>query len=326
MESMRILAPGPWTLPCLAAGAALAALLLEAAVRGLVRTLPTYRRHLALFLLLSLAGAARGPLGFLAAAAGAVLGLGISCLPLLFLRWTRGLSWRRGTPRRPDPDRPLVIVADPHWSGELTGLRKATEALPGADWLFLGDTFDVWVGLPGMGTPLQADFLEWVDGRRREGRWVGFWMGNREYFLDGLSRHFDYMGEGIGGGLPGEGLAFEHGDLVNARDGAYRVWNLVSRSGVVWALARILPAGRARALADALERKLRTTNRAYKLTFPREAFRAAAQAQGDATFLTGHFHTFEQEGNGFALPWAHDGNFMVWTGRQIQPFPPTPGP
>lgn len=320
---MRSLAHGIQTLSpaCLLGGAALAALAAEVALRNAVRTLPVYRRHLGLFLVLAAAGALRGPAGAGAGAAGAVLGLGLSCLPILAVRWTRGLSWRRGADRRPDPDRPLVIVADPHWSEGLTGLREACAALPEADWLFLGDAFDVWVGLPGMGSPLQAEFLDWVDARRRAGRWVGFWMGNREYFLDGLSGRFDLMGEGLGGGLPGEGLAFEHGDLINHRDRAYRAWNLVSRSGAVWALARILPARWARALAATLERRLRTTNRAYKLAFPREAFRAAARAHPRSTFLTGHFHTHEQELNGVALPWAHDGNFMLWRRGQLQPLP-----
>lgn len=315
--------PAPWipTPPRLLAGAALLALGAELALRGGIRTLPTYRRHLGIFLALGLAGGCLGPRGILPALGGAFLGLGLSCLHLLVRRWTRGLSWRRGTCRRPDPARPLVIVADPHWSEGLTGLEPATRALPEADWLFLGDTFDVWVGLPGMQTPLQMAFMDWVDGRRKAGRWVGLWMGNRDYFLDGFSKRFDYLGEGIGGGLPEEGLAFEHGDLINARDAAYRLWNLVSRSGPVWLFARLLPPRKAHALADALERRMRTTNRTYKLRFPREAFRSAAQAHHPATFITGHFHTHEQEGNGTALPWAHDGNFMLWVDGRLQPLP-----
>jgi len=211
-------------------------------------------------------------------------------------------------------------VADPHWSEGLTGLEEATLAHPQADWLFLGDTFDVWVGIPGMETPLQEAFLAWVDRRRAQGRWVGFWLGNREYFLDGCSGRFDLMGEGIGGGLPQEALAWEHGDLINTADWRYRTWNLISRSGVMWLVARLLPRAAARALAAKLEKSMRTTNRSYKLAFPREAFHAAALAHAPETFITGHFHTHEQEANGTALPWAHDGNFMVWQNRGIKPL------
>jgi UDP-2,3-diacylglucosamine pyrophosphatase LpxH len=251
---------------------------------------------------------------------GTVLGLAASCLPFLYTRRLAGLSWHRGARRRPHPGAPLILVADPHWGGQLTGLRRAQAAHPDADWLFLGDVFDVWVGVPGMETPLEREFLAWVQERRRDGRWVGLWLGNREYFLDGLADRFDLMGEGIGGGLPEEGLAWEHGDLVNRADWPYRLWNLVSRSGPVWLLARALPRSAARSLAQSLQKALHTTNRSYKLAFPRGPFRAAAAEHPSATFLTGHFHVHEREGNGIALPWAHEGEFMVWRDGQVQPL------
>jgi len=316
---------GPRFLACAAL-----ALALELAARNTWRGLPTYRRHNAIFCVVTLAGvcSAGHPrlLDCVLAATGTVLGLGLSCLPLLWLRWLPALSWRGGEPRRPDPARPLVLVADPHWNEGLTGLREATAAFPQADWLFLGDLFDVWVGLPGMGSPLQAEFMTWVDERRACGRWIGCWLGNREFFLDGLSRHFDLMGEGIGGGLPAEGLAWEHGDLINAADWRYRLWNLASRSGVMWLVARLLPLKTAAALAAHLERRMRTTNRAYKLAFPRAAFRSAAATRSGDVFITGHFHTYEQEGNGTALPWAHEGDFMLWQDRTLKPMPPSPRP
>jgi len=73
----------------------------------------------------------------------------------------------------------------------------------------------------------------------------------------------------------------------------------------------------ARQVSAWLQRKLRTTNAAYKVAFPRAAFRTAAQAHPDTTFLTGHFHTHEREANGIALPWAHEGQFMVWRGGRV---------
>ncbi|BDU76163.1 VanZ family protein [Mesoterricola sediminis] len=310
------------------------ALALEVAIRTTSRGLPVYRRHLLIFALVSLYGVTdeihqafvpgRSPdvLDWVADTLGGGLGLVLSCLPLLHRRWLLTLGWVRGRARRPDPARPLILVADPHWSGELTGLAAATAAHPEADWLFLGDTFEVWVGLPGMETPLQEAFLAWVDARRAQGRWVGLWLGNRDYFLDRHARRFDLMGEGLGGGLEGEGLAFEHGDLINTADRKYRIWNLVSRSGPMWLLARLLPRGAARKLAARLERALATTNRAYKLAFPREAFRAAAAEHPGLTFLTGHFHTQEVEANGLALPWAHEGRFMVWLDGQVKPLAP----
>lgn len=308
----------------------LLALALDWALRASAPGLPLYKRHLLVILAVSLYGSTDewhqffvpgrdcDVLDWAADTLGSVLALTAASLPLVFTRRLGPASWRRGTPSRPDPGRDLILVADPHWGSALTGLEAAAAAHPGADWLFLGDVFDVWVGLPGMETEAQRAFLAWVDGRRAAGRWVGLWLGNREYFLDRHASRFDLLGEGLGGVLPEEGLAWEHGDLVNTADRQYRLWNLVSRSGPVWLLFRLLPGGLARRVSTWLERKLHTTNAAYKLAFPREAFRTAAAAAAPATFLTGHFHTHEVEGNGIALPWAHEGHFMVWRDGKVE--------
>jgi VanZ family protein/UDP-2,3-diacylglucosamine pyrophosphatase LpxH len=300
------------------------ALALEAAFRAVRHDLPLYRRHLWILLIVALFAASDewhqrfvpgrqcDVFDWMADVSGCVVALGLACLPLLYGRRLAALSWWKGSRERPDPSRPLILVADPHWNEELVGLREATLAHPGADWLFLGDIFDVWVGLSGMQTEAQRSFLWWVRERRNAGRWVGLWMGNRDYFLDSLAGLFDLMGEGTGGGLPGEELAFEHGDLINGADHGYRFWNLVSRSGLTRLVAFVLPAPATRWLSRRLERSLRTTNAKYKLVFPREAFHQAAAEHPGTTFMTGHFHTHEVEGNGLALPWAHEGAFAKW--------------
>jgi UDP-2,3-diacylglucosamine pyrophosphatase LpxH/VanZ family protein len=292
--------------------------------------LPMYRRHLLVFLVVSgfgatdewhqyfVPGRACEFGDWVADTVGGGLGLLLGSVQVLFTRQLDPLSWCRGARRRTDSGRELLLVADPHWGADLTGLAEATARFPEADWLFLGDVFDVWVGLPGMETETQAAFLAWVDARRAAGRWVGLWLGNREYFLDRHAAHFDLMGEGIGGALDGEALTWEHGDLINTADRQYRLWNLVSRSALLWLAFRLMPAGTARRVSAWMERKLRTTNATYKLTFPRSAFRAAAEAHSGTTFLTGHFHTHEVEANGIALPWAHEGRFMVWRGGQVE--------
>jgi UDP-2,3-diacylglucosamine pyrophosphatase LpxH len=306
------------------------ALALDLTLRHTRPGLPLYRRHLLVFLAVALYGAtdewhqrfvpgrACELADWLADVVGAALALTIGSLHLLFSRRLGALSWWQGTPRRPEPTRDLILVADPHWGGTLTGLEAATTAHPEADWLFLGDVFDVWVGLPGMVSEGQRAFLAWVAARRAAGRWVGLWLGNREYFLDGLAGRFDLLGEGLGGRLADEALAWEHGDLINTADRQYRLWNLVSRSAPLWLGFRLLPGGTARRVSTWMEQKLRTTNTAYKVAFPREAFRAAAAAHPGCTFLTGHFHTHEREANGLALPWAHEGRFMVWRGGKVE--------
>ncbi|MCE1204445.1 MAG: VanZ family protein [Holophagaceae bacterium] len=303
---------------------------LDLATRHNRPDLPMYRRHLLVFGLLAAFGATDEwhqsfvpgracELGdWVADVLGGGLGLLASSLHLLFTRHLAALSWWRGATRRSDASRDLILVADPHWAAELTGLEAATTRFPEADWLFLGDVFDVWVGMPGMESAAQRAFLDWVRGRRTAGRWVGLWLGNREYFLDRHADGFDLLGEGIGGALEGEALTWEHGDLVNTADRQYRLWNLVSRSGLLWLLFRLMPGSTARRVSTWMEQKLRTTNSAYKLAFPRQAFRAAAEARPGTTFLTGHFHTHEVEANGIALPWAHEGRFMVWRGGKVE--------
>ncbi len=323
--------PSPWDKVAHAAAFGLLALLTEWALARTRPDLPLYQRHLLTFGAVSAFGAVDewhqhfipgrdcDVFDWMADTFGGVLGLAVASLSRLRARrrWMAH-SWRRGELKRPDPTRELILVADPHWSDALVGLEAATTAHPEADWLFLGDCFGVWVALPGMETPAQGRFLAWVQVRRAAGRWVGLWMGNREYFLDRHAAAFDLMGEGLGGGLPEEGLAFEHGDLINTTDWRYRLWNLLSRSGSLWICFRLLPSATAARIAAALEAKLRTTNRDYKLAFPREAFIHAAAQAGARVFLTGHFHTDQREGNARALPWAFEGKFQVWRNGRVE--------
>lgn len=302
----------------------LLAFTLDRAFRKSRHDWPMYRRHLWVFLLVAAYGASdewhqsfifgrdTSVFDWLADVVGAVLGISLATLPFILGKRTAEFGWWRGTRERPDPGRPLVLVADPHWGEELTGLREITRRYPEADWLFLGDVFDVWVGLPGMETEPQRSFLWWVQERRAGGRWIGLWMGNREYFLDRLSHHFDLLGEGLGGALPAEGLVFEHGDLINRADRRYRFWNVISRSAFTWLVVGLMPPWVARRLAMRLEEMMRTTNLAYRLSFPHEAFTAAAAEAPEAVFLSGHFHTHHTEGEGISLPWAHEGGFALW--------------
>ena len=329
--------PPPFDKAAHAAAFGTLAFFLELAWRGTRHDLPMYRRHAWIFLGVVLFGLSDewhqafvpgrdcSALDWAADALGAALGLGSAMVPFLLGGRDPRFGWWRGRQRRPDPGRPLVLVADPHWGEELTGLYEATRRHPQADWLFLGDVFTVWVGLPGLENESQRAFLWWVRERRSAGRWVGLWMGNREYFLDRLSVRFDLLGEGPDGALPEEALAFEHGDLVNGRDRGYRLWNLVSRSAFAWGLARLLPSALVQRLAMGLEDSMRSAHADCRTGFPKEAFAAAAAGHAGSTFLTGHFHTHEEAGSGVALPWAHGGAFALWEqGRLVLLDPPEP--
>jgi UDP-2,3-diacylglucosamine pyrophosphatase LpxH len=279
-----------------------------------------YKRHFAVLAIMALFVFCRrlylgAPLaetgGWAVPLAGAALGLGAGCLPFVFGARSPYFGWVRGAGARPDPSRRLAVVADPHWCEELTGLRQATRAMPDADWLFLGDIFNAWVGVRGFETDANRNFLWWVSERRRTGRWVGLWMGNREYFLDNLSDKFDFMGEGVGGCLWGEPFAFEHGDLINTMDRRYRIWNLVSRSAPVWLLVLALPSAIGRRLASYLERKLVSTNGGFRAGFPANDFQSAIHGSGMSFFLAGHFHRPEVLHKGISVEWANGGKFLV---------------
>ena len=309
---------------------ALISLLLDLAWRTTTRSWPTYKRHLAIFGLLALPvaytwwffqrtfGSPGSENEWLISAIGIISGLCLSCLPFVFGSRNTAYGWRRGSNKRRDISRQLVIVADPHWGEEFTGLQEAALAMHDADWLFLGDVFDVWVGVRGFETDAQRNFLWWVSERRRIGCWVGLWLGNREYFLDEIAEKFDFIGEGVHGGLEGEQLAFEHGDLINTKDLQYRFWNLLSRSGLLWIFAKLIPSFIGKKIVALLEKKLQTTNQEHKIIFPKDEFQRAALESGAGLFITGHFHTYEEVEKGASVPWAHGGKLTLWQNGELK--------
>jgi len=132
---------------------------LDAALLGLRRDWPLYRRHLTAFGLAATVVAAaawyapaHGVALLAIGIAGAALGLALGVLPFLRGRRLRVFSWASGAALRPDPSRDLILVADPHWRSELVGLADATAAHHEADWLFLGEVFDGRVGNAGRAT------------------------------------------------------------------------------------------------------------------------------------------------------------------------------
>jgi len=313
-----------WLLPLVISGAA--SFLMDFAWVRSTRRWPMYKRHFAIFVLMGLLILCRGL--YLHGSFGTVnqwcftlvglaAGLCAGALPFVFGSRSLYYGWMRGSNARPDLSRRLVVIADPHWCEELTGLRQATLAMPDADWLFLGDVFNVWVGTSGFSTDANRNFLWWVSERRRTGHWVGFWTGNREFFLDNLSDKFDFMGEGVGGYLWGETFAFEHGDLINTMDRSYRIWNLISRSAPVWLLALALPRPIGRRLASYLERKLVTTNLEFRTNFPKDDFDSAIHCSGMPYFIAGHFHRTEVFHKGMSVEWANEGKFLVLQGGEF---------
>lgn len=282
------------------------------------RSLPLYRRHFYLSVALILVPMGALPFGLGTQVIGVLMGLTLPALLRMRTRSWLAHSWMKGSFKRKDPNRPLIVIADPHWSQDTGHLKEIQKKYVQVDWLFLGDCFDLWIGLPNYETSAQKEFLDWVDQRRQEGAWVGLWLGNREYFLDYLAPRFDLMGEGTGGYLAGESLYFEHGDLINKGDVQYRLWNLLSRSSLAWIMFRLIPSSWGQRLGSWLESKLRTTNQNYKITFPQDSFSEVAQSFSPSTFIVGHFHTEHQVENGRVIPWNYSGVHALWSKGHLE--------
>ncbi len=88
-------------------------------------------------------------------------------------------------------------------------------------------------------------------------------------------------------------LLVTHGDLVNLADRQYRMWRAASRSLPVRGALALLPGVAGRRLANALERRLRDTNRRNKVSLPEEnlkSFAGKAFGAGHKAVGLGHFH------------------------------------
>ena len=197
--------------------------------------------------------------------------------------------------------RDLVFVGDVHldrddpaleaFLGFLRGLGTTASGV-----ILLGDLFNVWVGDAGMERPHQAAVVRELEALRGRGVVVRYLEGNRDYRIGRryAGTAFDDTSDtSLVEKRYGHSVYAAHGDLVNVRDRQYRVWRAFSRSTPVWALFRLLPAGRRAALVEDLERRMRGTNLGQKQRFPEElvrAFAAERVREGHDTVVLGHFH------------------------------------
>lgn len=199
-----------------------------------------------------------------------------------------------------------AFVADLHLSGDgedtadLLALLDAQRGADGAAAVYIvGDLFDLWLGSPRLQLDFQEEVARAIARLRSSGVAVKFVEGNREFriartygalFTAATEDWFDDEVAGLR-------LHVAHGDRVNVDDRLYHLWRRVSRSRAAFALFDLLPRGAGLRLATALERRLRTTNRAMKRYFPEAHCLAYARplvAAGADLVLFGHFHVERQ--------------------------------
>ena len=197
--------------------------------------------------------------------------------------------------------RPVAFVGDSHLLPGDDTVELFLDFLAGAPARFerlvlVGDIFDLWLARPHLHEEHHRRTIEGMAAARSAGLAIDYVVGNRDFGVEGLAdAPFDRVASVL---LPetGEAPAWlaEHGDLVNEEDRQYRSWRALSRSAPVLGTFLRLPAALGVPLSQWLERKMRTTNLAYKREFPMaHAVRRAAghfERTGARYLVLGHFH------------------------------------
>ena len=205
------------------------------------------------------------------------------------------------------PDSELVFVGDVHLDREdpdlgafLTYLRALGRSA--ARVVFLGDLFNLWFGEPELEQEHHRAVVRCLEELRAGGTELHYLEGNRDFRVGSGHRAdlFDAATDlGLDESWAGRRLFATHGDRVNANDWQYRAWRRASRSAPAWWLYPAIPATRRFALAERMERSLRSTNLVQKREFPEELVRAYASrrfAQGYEAVVLGHFHVERELG------------------------------
>jgi len=162
--------------------------------------------------------------------------------------------------------------------------------------VLMGDLFNLWLADPRLELPHHRAVVEELRRLRRAGVEIHYLEGNRDYRVgrSHLGTTFDTVSdEGLVEAWSGRRVWAAHGDLVNRHDGQYRLWRRVSRSSPVWAVFSSIPEKRRFALAERIERRMRSTNTGMKRAFPEDQVRAYSREylrDGVDAVVLGHFH------------------------------------
>lgn len=158
------------------------------------------------------------------------------------------------------------------------------------DVVFLGDIFELWIGMARYEGREHAQFLNWCLEEKKR-RTIGFVEGNHEFFV--VQKHkkaFTWSSDS--GHLDKEnGRLFVHGDLINRDDRNYLRFRRLSKNLITKAIVRFLPRGPH--LVNKLKLKLKTTNQDFRMGLPREAIDTFAKQRfqgGIKHVVVGHFH------------------------------------
>lgn len=224
----------------------------------------------------------------------------------------------------------MILVSDAHVCGGLGNTETFFEMLNkfesnDEDLVFLGDIFDLWIGLPRYETDYQRKFAAWCEQQKVRRR-IGFVEGNHEFYVV-RQHHGSFSWSTTCGHREGQTL-FVHGDLINRADKNYLRFRTLTKNPLVRTLFRYLPYGPR--LAHKIKKDLKNTNHAFRISLPEAALCDYAEqmfANGIDRVMVGHFHqAWRYEGTAGQylqiLPdWYSTGEVCRYDGEQAEILP-----
>jgi UDP-2,3-diacylglucosamine hydrolase len=162
--------------------------------------------------------------------------------------------------------------------------------------VFTGDLFSVWLGRRELEQSHHAALLRKLSELRERGVVASYIEGNHDFRI--RSSHAgilfdDVAPETLTESFGGLRILVTHGDLANSSDRRYRRWRRFARSPLIWGFFNMLPRTTRLWLAEATERRMRSTNLDYKKEFPEGevlAYSAPFLEAGHDLVVMGHFH------------------------------------
>lgn len=215
----------------------------------------------------------------------------------------------------------LVLIADAHVQDDGSGAAEFRQMLHHLatlpyDVCFLGDIFELWIGLPGYGGELADTLLCWCLDEKDQRR-IFMVEGNHEFFV--VRRYGSCFTGAAEGYLRHGGLCFCHGDQIPRSGTDMLLLRRLLKNGLVRLLMAYLPGARGivwRAKAWFHRRSQRRC-----AAFPRAAVAAWATRQltGGGDLFLGHFHrsesgaTLSGDGRWHCLPaWKDKGEVGLY--------------
>lgn len=198
----------------------------------------------------------------------------------------------------------------------------------------LGDLFDLWFGWQDLTFPFQVPILRRMGELKNAGLRLQYVEGNRDFRIDQLEGViFEHVySRSISLHRNSRVLHLEHGDLVNRKDKAYRLWRIISKNPVSYFIIGSLPSAVLLRSALKLERKLKKTNLRFRKNYPEEESERFSREQfrkGAEFVIIGHFHEqklvayeFEGKTRFFCnLPgWEEGFQYLVIPGNSSKPY------